>query len=150
MPLPTTCQTCKYWKLVGAGARAQGEVVGECRASTPIADFRWPRTKDIHGCAKHSARETVAFATGKADAIVLSEAAAAVLTKPQPGQITLLDADASGSAPNSGSAERIGGPGAAQAAPTPQSTANAPAATTTARGAGRSGQRRTLSKEGGA
>lgn len=55
-----SCKTCIHWRALRPGVRNDGPV-GECRATPPMRDFTWPRTKEHDLCGKHAPE--VSFAT---------------------------------------------------------------------------------------
>lgn len=61
-----TCSTCQHWRAWKPGARAADDHIGECHAETPLADFKWPKSKYNDHCGKHAA--SVSFAQAPAPA----------------------------------------------------------------------------------
>lgn len=51
--MPKTCSTCIHWKAMPAGARSDG-LAGECREGSPVADWKWPRTRCTDYCSRYS------------------------------------------------------------------------------------------------
>lgn len=82
-----TCATCQHFHQRG-GLRTDargGDFTGECRATAPVRDFAWHRTKKEDYCALHS-DNAPHFASGLSGATSLAAhpAAATPTTDPAP------------------------------------------------------------------
>ena len=44
-----SCSNCRHWLSITKGIRRD---TGECRADTPLHDFKWPRTTATDHCAR--------------------------------------------------------------------------------------------------
>ena len=121
--MPNTCATCRHFLKIPASRSVHTECVGECRNGPPVADWKWPKVRDVDYCSEFEG-ETIAFATVAPD----TKPGAII---PVPAADTVLFAAPIPSAPAPAPAPVGELPlslDAGQTAPTPPDAAKTPAA----------------------
>lgn len=52
-PQSSLCRDCAHWhELKSTSGRIETSRIGECRATAPIRDFAWPRTREEQSCGR--------------------------------------------------------------------------------------------------